>query len=355
MAFFKKLFGKGTEKAPKGFHSLTVENVSIVGTDTVKVEFDVPSELKKEFDFIPGQYINFAITIDGKEYRRSYSICSGKNENLAVAIKKVDKGIVSTWFQSVEKGATILTSKPEGSFILPTSAKKVVTIAAGSGITPILSIAKSIENSGDELLLFYGNKTEKEILFKDELNALSKTKINHYLSQENHADHSEGRINKEAFSAAIKENLDLLKSDVFFICGPEQMIMDINDTLKLFGVPEDKIKFELFTAPVLMKTEEKKDIDFKGNSHVTLIVDGESTEFDLDAKKIILDKAIDEDVDAPYSCKGGVCSSCKAKVLKGDVHMKAAYTLTDKEIEEGYVLTCQAYPRSKELVITYDF
>jgi len=354
MAFLKKLFGKG-EKTPKGFHSLTVANVTSVGTDTVKVEFDIPSELKKAFDFTPGQYINFSISVDGKEHRRSYSICSGKNENLAVAIKKVEKGIISTWFQSVETGTAIFTSSPEGSFILPSTAKKVVAIAAGSGITPILSIAKSIEQSGGELLLFYGNKTENEILFNDELNALTKTKINHYLSQEDHSDHSKGRIDKDAFSAAVKNNLDLLKSDIFFICGPEQMIMDINDTLKLYGVSEDKIKFELFTAPTLMKSTEKKDIDFKGTSHVTLIVDGDPTEFDLDAKKIILDKAIDEDVDAPYSCKGGVCSSCKAKVIKGDVHMKAAYTLTDKEIEEGYILTCQAYPRSEELVITYDF
>ena len=354
MAFFKKLFGKG-EKTPKGFHSLAVSNVSSVGTDTVKVEFDIPNEFKNTFDYIPGQYINFAITIEGKEYRRSYSICSGKNEKLAVAIKKVENGVISTWFQSVEVGVNILTSKPEGSFILPSTAKKVVAIAAGSGITPILSIAKSIENYGEELTLFYGNKTEKEILFNDELSALSKTKINHYLSQEDHKDHTKGRIDKDAFSTAIKNNLEILKSDIFFICGPEQMIIDINEILKTFGVSEDKIKFELFTAPTLMKSTEKKDIDFKGTSHVTLIVDGEPTEFDLDAKSIILDKAIDEDVDAPYSCKGGVCSSCKAKVLKGDVHMKAAYTLTDKEIEDGYVLTCQAYPRSEELVITYDF
>ncbi len=354
MAFFKKLFGK-SENTPKGFHPLLVKNVIPVGKDTVMVELEIPDNLKSEFDFIPGQYINFAITINEREYRRSYSICSGKNENLAVAIKKVENGVVSTWFQTLEKGATILTSTPEGAFILTSSAKKVVAIAAGSGITPILSIAKSIEDSGDELLLFYGNKTENDILFKEELETLSKTKVKHYLSQENHNNHFNGRIDKESFSSAIKENLDLLKADTFFICGPEQMIIDINDTLKLFGVPENKIKFELFTTPTLMKSKEKKEIDFSGNSHVTLIVDGESTEFDLDSKKIILDKAIEEDVDAPYSCKGGVCSSCKAKILKGDVHMKAAYTLTDKEIEEGYVLTCQAYPRSKELVITYDF
>ncbi len=354
MAFFKKLFKK-ENKTPKGFHALTVARVSSVGKETVKVEFDVPSELKNAFEFTPGQYINFAITIDGKEYRRSYSICSGKNEQLAVAIKKVENGIISTWFQKVKEGESILTSTPEGSFTLPNSAKKIVAIAAGSGITPILSIAKEIEKNGGELLLFYGNKTEKDILFKEELDSLQKTTIYHYLSQEKFETHAQGRINKESFSAAIKNNLDLLKSDAFFICGPEQMIMDINETLKLFGVPEDKIKFELFTAPTLMKSKEKKDIDFKGTSHVTIIVDGESTEFELDAKSIILDKAIDEDVDAPYSCKGGVCSSCKAKVIKGETYMKTAYTLTDKEIEDGYILTCQAYPRSEELVVTYNF
>lgn len=357
MAFLKKLFGKSDkDNIPKGFHKLTVLSISKIGGDTVKVEFSVPSELKSAFDFIPGQYINFNIDVDGKNYRRSYSICSGPNENLAVAVKKVKEGVISTWFNSsVLEGTEIFASKPEGNFVLPQGATKIVAIAAGSGITPIMSIAKMIEQSEGSVELFYGNRTENGILFKSEIEKLSKTHSTHYLSREDKDGYKNGRIEKESFTDIIKSNLDILKSDAFFICGPEEMISEINEVLKTFGVSDDKIKFELFTTPVLMKKDgHSEEIDFSGNSNITMMVDGESTTFSLDAKKNILEKAIDEGVDAPYSCKGGVCSSCKGKVLKGDVFMKMNYTLTDSEVEDGYILCCQSFPRSEEVVISFD-
>lgn len=357
MAFFKKLFGKSDKgNSAKGFHTLTVSKVSKIGGETVKIEFAISEDLKNEFKFTPGQYINFNIDVNGKNYRRSYSICSGPNENLAVAVKKVKEGVISTWFNSeVQEGTEILASKPEGNFVLPANAKKIVAIAAGSGITPIMSIAKSIEDVEGSVELFYGNRTSNGILFSEEIEALKKTNCTHFLSREEKEGCKNGRIEKESFTEIIKADLEILKSDVFFICGPEEMIVEINDTLKLFGVSEDKIKFELFTTPVLMKKDgHTKDIDFSGTSSVTMMVDSEATTFELDAKKNILEKAIDVGVDAPYSCKGGVCSSCKGKVLEGDVYMKMNYTLTDSEVEEGYILCCQAFPRSEKVVISFD-
>lgn len=357
MAFFKKLFKKTDDsKTPKGFHTLQVSSISKIGGETVKVEFSIPDEIKNEFKFVPGQYINFNIDLNGENYRRSYSICSGPNEPLAVAVKKVKNGAISTWFNNnVSEGTEILASSPEGGFTLGSKSSNIVAIAAGSGITPIMAIAKSLESKAANVQLIYGNRSENEILFKSEIDGLMNTSAKYFLSRENKEGYTSGRIDKDSFTDIIKSNLDILKSDVFFICGPEEMILAINETLKTFGVAEDKIKFELFTTPVLMKKDgHTEEINFEGTSNVTVLVDSEKTTFDLDSKKLILDKAIDEGVDAPYSCKGGVCCSCKGKLLKGKVHMKMNYSLTDSEVEEGYILTCQSYPRSEEIVISYD-
>lgn len=357
MAFFKKLFKKSdASKTPKGFHTLQVSSITKIGGETVKVEFSIPDEIKNEFKFVPGQYINFNIDLNGENYRRSYSICSGPDEPVAVAVKKVKNGAISTWFNNnVTIGTEILASAPEGGFTLGSKASNIVAIAAGSGITPIMAIAKSLESKAANVQLIYGNRSENEILFKSEIDGLNNTSANYFLSRENKEGYTSGRIDKDSFTDIIKSNLDILKSDVFFICGPEEMILAINETLKTFGVAEDKIKFELFTTPVLMKKDgHTEEINFEGTSNVTVLVDSEKTTFDLDSKKMILDKAIDEGVDAPYSCKGGVCCSCKGKLLKGKVHMKMNYSLTDSEVEEGYILTCQSYPRSEEIVISYD-
>lgn len=356
MALFKKLFKKTESlKTPKGFHSIEVKSVTQLTATTVKVELIIPVELTRAFSYTAGQYLNFSISIDGKELRRSYSICSGKNEPLAVAVKKIEKGIVSTWFNHVLKaGDLILVAPPAGNFVLKDSDKKIVAIAAGSGITPIMSIAKEIEANDNDLKLFFGNRTKEETLFFNELEGLSKTNVNYFLSNDEKEGFQNGRIDKDSFTTIIKNDLDILKSDAFFLCGPEEMIKVISETLESFGVPSDKIRYELFTAPVLMKEDKEDENHFKGDSQITVILDAEKIEFTLSSDKSILEKVIEEGVDAPYSCKGGVCCSCKAKVLKGEAHMKMNYSLTDKEVEDGYILTCQAEPRSKELLISYD-
>lgn len=361
MGLFKKLFSKedstSASKAPKGYLTLTIAKLTKLSSDTVEVQLTIPSELQSKFVYSPGQYLNFAITIDGKEERRSYSICSGQNEPLAVAVKAIESGKVSNWFNSnALEGQEIFVAPPNGHFTI-SNEKTVVAIAAGSGITPIMSIAKSIENNQDtSLRLFFGNKTVESTIYKADLDALKQTNVTYFLSQESKEGFETGRITKESFTAQIKANLDLLKADGFFICGPEDMIFDIKDALQLFGVADEKIHFELFTTPTHHAEESHtKTSDFSGKSKVKVIIDDEAYEFELDAKgKTILERADAEGADAPYSCRGGVCSTCKAKVIKGKAVMDLNYSLTDTEIEEGYVLTCQAHPASEELIISYD-
>lgn len=355
MALFG-LFKKADKPAHKGFHSLTISRIDRLTQDTVQVVFEVPADIKSEYDFKSGQYLDVIIPINGIEERRSYSICSGTSEDLAIAVKAVSNGKVSNWLNSeANEGTVISVSTPKGNFILSDQAKNVVAIAAGSGITPILSIAKEIEKRDGNLRLFYGNRTISSIIFKDELAKLRNTFVTGFLSGESVEGYEKGRINKESFTNIIKSDLSLLRADAYYICGPEEMIMQVVDTLKFFGVAESKIHFELFTAPVLMKTEPEEVSNFDGISHVKVILDGEMVEFDLKAKgKSLLEAVETEGLDAPYSCKGGVCSSCRAKVLEGSVSMRTNLSLTDEEVKKGYILTCQAIPTSENVKITYD-
>lgn len=358
MALFGKLFKKDSSpKTHKGFYSLSIQKIERLTSESVKITLDVPADLKSTFQFVAGQYINFLLEIDGKEERRSYSICSGPNEGLSVAVKAVEKGKVSNWFNSTAKeGMEIQVSKPEGNFQLKSNDKNIVAFAAGSGITPILSIAKSLENNGGKLRLFYGNRSKNSIIFHNELEKLSHVTTSFYLSGETLDGFSKGRIDQPAISEIIKQDLDLLKADAFFLCGPEEMIKAGVDTLKLFGVAADKIHFELFTTPTIMQSNTPTETSsFSGESNVTVILDGEEINFKLKSSgKPILDILDKEGFDAPYSCRGGVCCSCKAKVLKGSASMTMNYALTDEEVAEGYVLMCQSHPTSEELIVSFD-
>lgn len=353
MALFKNLFGKSDKKAPRGFQLIAISAIERLSADTVQVTFNVPND--GSFDFIPGQYINVAIEINGNEERRAYSICSGKSESLSIAIKEVENGKVSTWFnQEAKVGIEIFISKPEGSFTKPESAKNLVAIAAGSGITPIMSIAKQIEGDGT-LRLYYGNKTETDILFKATIDGLSNTSPIYFLSREEKHTYENGRLTKESFTAEIKKDLSILQSDAFFICGPEEMINGVKEALAMFGVSEDKILFELFTTPTSEAgSKESKSEEYSGTCAVTVVVDGDEDTFNLSPDKSILDGAMDAGIDVPYSCRGGVCSSCKAKVTEGSATMRLNYSLTDKDVEEGFVLTCQAFPKEGKITVDYD-
>ena len=348
-----------TGKKHKGYHDLTIQSVEKVTPEAVKVTFSIPDELRSEYRFVPGQYVNICVQIKGREERRSYSICSDSSDNstLSIAIKAISNGNVSHWAnEQLQAGTTLQVSHPEGNFKLAGEENQVVAFAAGSGITPILSIARKLEERGGSLKLFYGNKNYDSIIFRADFEALNNTEVQHFLSQEDRLGFGHGRLTKEQISELVKTDLNLLKSDAFFLCGPEAMISAAREVLALFGVPKERIHFELYTTPVDMKPEtEPVESNFSGKSKVSVILDDERIDFELDAKgKSILDTVSDAGYDAPYSCRGGVCCTCRAKVLEGKASMTLNYSLTDQEVADGFILTCQARPASEKLVISYD-
>lgn len=359
MGFFsrKKKVEEVVSSVPKGFHELEVKEVVKLTPGSVKVSFIVPAELKNDFKFIPGQYLNLSTVVDGSEERRSYSICSGEDEALSVAIKRIDGGKMSNWANDdLTAGMIVAVAPPDGNFKLDSNSKNVVAIAAGSGITPIISMAKSLKTSGGKLKLFYGNRTEESIMFASEFEALDNVEVHHYLSGETKEGFVSGRIDKENIKAIIKADLGILRSDAFFLCGPEIMIQSAIETLELFGVPKEKIHYELYTTPINLVDKAPVEVHkFDGESHVRVILDDEEIEIKLASNgKTILDAVNKEGFDAPYSCRGGVCCTCRAKVLEGKVNMTLNYSLTDKEVEEGYILTCQSHPASENVLISYD-
>lgn len=356
MGILGKIFGgQKAAKTPKGFFELTVAEVKSLTPDSKKIVFSVPDELKDKFLYTSGQYLDLAIELNGKVERRSYSICSGKNEALAIGVKEVEGGLVSVYLnQEVKEGDVILVSQPLGNFTVQEDVKNVVAITAGSGITPVLSIAK--DHTGDGTFrLYYGNRTEKDIMFRDEIDQLENISTHYYLSREEREGFEHGRLDRDAFSKVIQSDLSILRSDAFLLCGPAEMILDIKDLLKMFGVNESKIRFELFSPPEETESDAEAEVEnFEGLSSVTIRLDDMEEEISVAAGKYILDKGLEEGLDLPYSCKGGVCSTCKAKVLEGKVKMKLNYSLTDKEVADGYILSCQAIPASDKIKISYD-
>ena len=348
------------------FHSLKVKEIVKETNDTVSVSFQVPEYLKEEFAFTPGQYLTLKLTINNEEQRRSYSICSSSAEDITVAVKKVENGLVSSYLNEVLKeNDEMEVMTPEGNFTLETDQakkRKFVGFAAGSGITPIMSIIKQLSMDETETVftLFYSNKTESDVIFKHQLDQLAgdNLKINYiYTRQKLNNPLLEGRIDKSKATELIKADLSCLNADAFYLCGPEEMIFNVKSALGEFGVLNTKIKFELFTTPVLMAEKPKQEVDenFDGEALVTVIYDDEEIDFNLNKDgDTILDAAMDNDVDVPFSCKGAVCCTCKAKVTEGKVTMDANYALSDQEVEDGYVLACQSHPASAKVTLDFD-
>ena len=349
------------------FHSLNVKEIKKETSDTVSISFDVPAELKNVYKFTPGQYLTLKLKVNNEECRRSYSICSSSDEDITVAVKKVEKGVVSTYLNEVLKvNDKIDVMTPEGNFTLQpdqTNKRKFVGFAAGSGITPIMSMIKQLKMDEVEssFTLFYSNKTDNDVIFKDTLEELAgdKLKVNYIYSRQKINDPLfEGRISKSKATELIKADLSCLNADAFYLCGPEEMIFNVKAALEEFGVLDTKIKFELFTTPVLMaEKQENQEVDenFDGEALVTVIYDDEEVEFNLNKDgDSILDAAMDNDMDVPFSCKGAVCCTCKAKVTQGKVIMDANYALSDQEVEDGFVLACQSHPASAKVTIDFD-
>lgn len=352
------------------FHSLKVQEIKKETQDTVSVTLDIPLGLQDSFAFRAGQYLTFKQSINGEEIRRSYSLCSAPSENIwKVAVKQVPNGKFSTFANHELKiGDELETMEPNGRFVYKSSkeSNQYVFFAAGSGITPILSIIKEVfENEKQaKVHLFYGNRTSDSIIFKEDLEALKNEYLDQFvvqylLSQERReSELLTGRLSGEKCKAFAKVFFDPLNIHQFFICGPEQMIFSLKDQLIELGVAEEKIKFELFTtaeSKAFEPAEYVKPKEDEDAPSIKVILDGDSFDFRLrkDGPNI-LDAALNEGADLPFACKGGVCCTCKAKLQSGKVSMTVNYGLEPDEIANGYILTCQAHPETDELIVDFD-
>ena len=377
--FFKKsknsakdLFTNEKKAGRPKFHSLKVSDIRRETADCVSVAFDVPAELSEEYRFSPGQYLTLETEIAGEKVRRSYSLCSSPFDGeLRVAIKQVEGGKFSTWANSdLTVGSEMQVMSPDGKFTAKIDGAQkhnYVAFAAGSGITPIYSILKSVleEEPNSSFTLFYGNKTSKSVIFKEQIEALKNTYMNrlevhHVLSREDQgSDLLKGRIDALKCSDFSERFFNIKEVSGYFLCGPEEMINGVSTKLQDLGAEKSTIHFELFTSPtdaLAGKTKvEKKSTGSKVDSKLTVILDGDETHFDLKADgDSVLDAALDAGADVPYACKGAVCCTCRAKVLEGEVEMDMNYALEDDEVADGYVLTCQSHPRSEKVIISFD-
>ena len=343
------------------FHKLSIKNYIQETANAVSLIFDIPEHLKDNFSFKAGQYVTLKTTIEAKEIRRSYSICSSPNSGeLKVAIKRVENGVFSTYAIShLKTGDVIEVHEPEGKFILePTRSTNYLGIVAGSGITPVLSMIKTVLQlePSSSFTLIYGNKSSDETMFKTELDALSlaydtRFNLEYVFSRQNEEGALFGRIDEGHTNYFIKNIYKNWSFKTAFLCGPEQMIKTVSTTLKENHYKESQILFELFTASI---NEESSSELKDGQTEVTVLLDDEELCFTMNQKDNILAAALRNDVDAPYSCQGGVCSSCLGKVTQGTAVMVKNSILTDDEVNEGFILTCQAHPTSSKISIDFD-
>lgn len=346
------------------FHRLTVKEIQKETEKAVTINFEIPQDLKEAFKFQAGQYITLKSIINDKEIRRDYSLCvSPKSGELKVAVKEVEDGTFSAYANNqLGVGDVLEVGTPKGHFIFEpndSKTKNIALFAAGSGITPILSIIKCAleEEVLSKVILVYGNKSTKDTMFLNELLALqheynSRFSIQFVFSQADEDDAIFGRIEKSTVNYVMKNKHKHIDVDAYYLCGPEGMIHAVKDVLTEHNADPNRIHFELFKAakPANASTESIPD----GKTKITILVDDETTTFEMSQKQTVLEAALDEDIDAPYSCQGGICSSCIAKITEGEATMRQNNILTDGELAEGLILTCQAHPTTATLVVDYD-
>ena len=346
------------------FHKLSIKKIQKVTDKSVTISFNVPHNLKEAFAFKAGQYITLKTTINGNEVRRDYSLCSSPESGiLEIAVKEVKNGAFSVYANNqLQVNDVIEVALPKGHFVFEpnkTLSRTIAAFAAGSGITPILSIIKSVleEEPNSKVVLVYGNKTTKDTMFLNQLLELqhkysNRLTIRFVFSQANEANALFGRIEKNTVNLIVKNEYKHLTIDAFYLCGPEGMIHTVKDVLKEHNINEGNIFYELFKASKATKVIEQTGLNDKVK--ITIIVDEEANTFEMSQKQTILEAALDEDVDAPYSCQGGICSSCIAKLTEGKAKMRQNNILTDDELAQGLVLTCQAQPTTSKIVVDYD-
>lgn len=353
------------------FHSLTVKQVRTETRGAVSILFDVPATLSQQFRFTQGQYLVMRTQLDGEEVRRSYSICTGVNDSeLRVAVKRVPGGRFSAFANDVLSAGDVLeVMPPAGSFniaLAPERQGRYLAVAAGSGITPILSIIKTTLETepNSHFTLLYGNRASSSALFREQLEDLKNRYLRRlnlifvFSREQQDIDLYNGRIDADKCGQLFSRWLDVPRLDAAFICGPQAMTEIVRDRLKDSGMAAERIHFELFAAAGNEQRREAREAARQADSavsQITVISDGRALAFDLPRNsQSILDAGNAIGAELPYSCKAGVCSTCKCKVVEGEVEMDSNHALEDYEVAAGYVLSCQSYPVSDKVVLDFD-
>ncbi len=358
------------------FHRLKTIKVKKETNDSVNIAFEIPETLRHEFSFKQGQYLNVRLILNEEDLRRSYSIVNAPSEGnsqLEILVKHLENGKVSSYLNNELKvGDYLEVQAPMGHFYThyhASNTKNYVGLAAGSGISPVLSNLKEAlhQEPNSKGYLFFSNKSVNDIIFRQEIDSLvdefgGRFTVVYLLSREKHADDElfEGRICADKLSQLFNRYSEIpVKETTFFICGPSEMIKDVSGYLKNdCKVPSLQIMYEYYAAPDDKENAEMSD-EFKAipnlESMVTLIIDDDEYSFHLNSKKrSILDEALHEKLPVPFACKGGVCCTCKAQVMEGEVFMEKNFALTEEEVERGFVLTCQCHPTTNVVMLNYD-
>lgn len=348
------------------FHPLTVATVDALTDDAVAVTFEVPNDLTERFRYLPGQHVTVRKEIDGVDVRRSYSICANANRgSLRVGIKRLDGGAFSTWATSrLRAGDVVDVATPVGEFTIPsdTTGLHYGAIVAGSGITPVLSLVSTTleAEANARWTVIYGNRAARTVMFLDELEGLKdrhpdRLQIVHVLSREDPGlELFAGRIDAPKLEALFASVVDADRIDRWFLCGPYEMVTEARDLLGSRGIPSEHIRDELFFAGPPTEIPPPPPEDEAGTTQLTVILDGRASQTRMRPQTSVLDAAMSVRSELPYSCKGGMCATCKAKVIEGEVTMDKNYALVASDLEQGFVLTCQSHPVGDRLVVDYD-
>jgi ring-1,2-phenylacetyl-CoA epoxidase subunit PaaE len=354
--------------APR-FHRLAVSDLRRETPDAVSLTFAIPKELEEDYSFAPGQYLTLRTMLDGEEVRRSYSICSGPDDGeLRIAVKKVDRGAFSNWAaDELKAGDELDVMTPTGRFGVasaPDQARTYVGFAAGSGITPILSIIKGVlaREPNSRFFLFYGNRSTSGMLFLEALEELKdrflqRLSLFHVISgEEQDIPILHGRLDGEKVRVLLRSLVPASSVDHVFICGPSGMSEEVETTCRKIGIAEDRIHVERFVSEFGGKPRARTIVPTGAppKALASLIIDGKRREVPVAEGEAILDAALRAGMDLPFACKGGMCSTCRAKLIEGEAQMEVNYSLEPWELKAGFILTCQARPCTERVVVDYD-
>jgi ring-1,2-phenylacetyl-CoA epoxidase subunit PaaE len=345
------------------FYKLSIKEIIQETAEAVSILFNVPEELQSNYSFVAGQYVNLKVTLDGQEIRRAYSICSApKSGELRIAVKSVKNGFFSKFAnEKLSVGNVIEVGTPEGKFTFEPKAdrqKNFAAFVAGSGITPVFSILKSVleEEPNSTFVLVYGNKSEKDTIFHNALHDLQLQYVGRlfvqYVYSQSTADNALlGRIDHTTVNYILKTKHAEMEFSKCYLCGPEEMINLVTNTLKENNISNSDIKFELFSPS---SKENESAGGAEGHTKISIVVDDEETTFEMSQKQTLLEAALKQGLDVPYSCQGGICSSCICRITEGAAEMKKNQILSDAELAEGLTLACQALPTTATIKIDFD-